>query len=577
MLAKSLSAMLCARGGNPGAACADPLLGNSRSSSPYIKPQEAQPSSTTSAGSLDTAVMQLPPAAVPMHARPSPLGAAPVQRNLHLLQQQCGHDSQCSHSSAHGDSCLPAGTTPLSLFKARTRLGVPCCYGSPCSNELTEAVSAEPAGPAFTIEEPTCLGAAAVAPAQQQLQREGSPAADRAAACQGTIEVEAPAVCTAHKNQQQQQQPAARRPSSVINSPKAWLYELVTCPFLFKACPQCSATNSGREVLITYFDTDRPSQGYCTYCPQRHSRPHLLQIRRSTYHEVVKAADVSRLTDVSGIQHYVINGAKVLFLRPRPQPRPPKGVVAPARCAVDGRQLMDAHSSYCSLRCKLEVEDVVFAAHFPSAAEEMQAAAAAAAAGGADAGAAAGAGALAGTYHKQGGHEGRRVVVPTHKRPSSSTPQPAPQQQQLQQHNSHDDSSEDAADAADHAGWGARHKRHRHMPSKFANAVVGGHYQAAVAGGHHRAGHQLSSIKVRDDTASDQAAAAFATTSPGGTPMAGDAGVAGLQLLHKGAAAEAGSRRGSSCGSDDDSGRSTSCSQRAHKRKRAPPCRSALQ
>ena len=61
-------------------------------------------------------------------------------------------------------------------------------------------------------------------------------------------EVEAPAV-----------QHSYRRPS-VINSPKAWLYELVTCPFLFKPCPQCSATNSGREVLITYFDTNNPTQ-----------------------------------------------------------------------------------------------------------------------------------------------------------------------------------------------------------------------------------------------------------------------------------------------------------------------------
>lgn len=297
-----------------------------------------------------------------------------------------------------------------------------------------------------------------------------------------------------------------------------------------------------------------------------------LQIWRSTYHEVVKASDVSRLTDVSGIQHYVINGAKVLFLRPRPQPRPPKGVVAPARCAVDGRQLMDAHSSYCSLRCKLEVEDVVFAANFPSSADEVQAAAAAAAGGDSSAG-----GVLAGSYHKQGGHEGRRVVVPTHKRSTPQSSAPAGQ------HGSHDarleDDSEDAGDAAD-GGWGARHKRHRHMPSKFANAIVGCHYQAAVAGGssrstgmQHRA-HQHSGSKARDDTASDQAAAAFAV-SPGGTPM-GVAGVAGLHLLHKGAAGEAGSRRGSPCGSDD-SGRSTTCTQRAHKRKRAPPCRSAFQ
>lgn len=301
--------------------------------------------------------------------------------------------------------------------------------------------------------------------------------------------------------------------------------------------------------------------------------PAILQIRRSTYHEVVKAADVSRLTDVSGIQHYVINGAKVLFLRPRPQPRPPKGVVAPARCAVDGRQLMDAHSSYCSMRCKLEMEDVVFAANFPSSLDEQHLQGAAA---GPDSSS------PAGSYHKQGGHEGRRVVVPTHKRTGSAQGGSAQAALLQQSSGQHYDSCEDAGEGADGHCHGARHKRHRHMPSKFANTVVGG-------GGHQGAGssrsnvphlqraHQISSSKARDDTASDQAAAGFqVTTSPGGT--VGLAGLAGLHLLQdKGAVAgEAGSRRASPCGSDD-SGRSTTCSQRAHKRKRAPPCRSALQ
>lgn len=549
MLAKSLSAMLCSRPGNMGSH-ADPLLDyGSRSSSPYIKPQEPSPTS----GSLETACMQLPPPAMPMYARPSPLGGPQHQ---HLQQ-----DSQCS--SAHGDS-VPAGATPLSLYKS-CRLGHPCCYGSPSSHQHTASAGHD--APAFTVEEPAYAGrtaadAAAMAAQAAEQQQEGSPAADDAAACQD-IEMQAPSVL-----QQQPQQPY-RRPS-VLNSPKAWLYELVTCQFLFKACPQCSLTNSGREVLITYFDTDNPTAGYCTYCPQRHMRPHLLQIRRSTYHEVVKASDVSRLTDVSGIQHYVINGSKVLFLRPRPQPRPPKGVIAPARCAVDGRQLMDAHSSYCSLRCKLEVEDVVFASNFLSSADELQAGSAGA---GVDSSAG---GALAGSYHKQGGHEGRRVVIPNHKRSTLQFSAPAGQ------HNSHDahhDDSEDAGEAAD-GGWSARHKRQRHMPSKFANAIVGGYYQAAVAGGggSRSAGvlraHQHNGSKARDDTASDQAAAA-SVISAGGTPM-GAAGVAGLHLLHKGAAAEAGSRRASPCGSDD-SGRSTTCSQRAHKRKRAPPARSALQ
>jgi hypothetical protein len=46
----------------------------------------------------------------------------------------------------------------------------------------------------------------------------------------------------------------------------------------------------------------------------------------------------------------VINAAKVLFLRPRPQPRAPKGQAMPSRCVVDGRQLMDNGTLYCSIR-----------------------------------------------------------------------------------------------------------------------------------------------------------------------------------------------------------------------------------
>lgn len=46
----------------------------------------------------------------------------------------------------------------------------------------------------------------------------------------------------------------------------------------------------------------------------------------------------------------------MVFLKPRPQPRSPKGLVMPARCVVDGRQLMDVGNTYCCLRCKLEVE-----------------------------------------------------------------------------------------------------------------------------------------------------------------------------------------------------------------------------
>ncbi|EFJ40240.1 hypothetical protein VOLCADRAFT_100027 [Volvox carteri f. nagariensis] len=85
-------------------------------------------------------------------------------------------------------------------------------------------------------------------------------------------------------------------------------------------------------------------------------RRRLLQVRRSTYHEVVQVADVAPLLDLQGVQLYTINHARVVFLRSRPQARPPKGAAMPSRCELDGRQLMDVGARYCSLRCKIEME-----------------------------------------------------------------------------------------------------------------------------------------------------------------------------------------------------------------------------
>lgn len=76
-------------------------------------------------------------------------------------------------------------------------------------------------------------------------------------------------------------------------------------------------------------------------------------MRRSSYHDVVKVADISRMADISSIQSYVINGSKVLFLRRRPQPRPPKGAMGASQCSVCSRHLQDV-SAYCSLQCKLD-------------------------------------------------------------------------------------------------------------------------------------------------------------------------------------------------------------------------------
>eukprot|EP00878_Enallax_costatus_P000886 GHUV01001013.1.p1 GENE.GHUV01001013.1~~GHUV01001013.1.p1 ORF type:complete len:557 (+),score=197.92 GHUV01001013.1:301-1971(+) len=527
--ASNLAALLLQK---HGLAAADALLGassaaTSRSGSPYTGGQDAN---NATGVLLEAGIMQLPPSAKPVPASTTPSSAGHHKLQPQHLQQfvagghSCGGDSQCSHNTSHLDAAVATPPRAVNLFMPAPRPASP----SPPTQQAAGA--SHTAAPAAVTLQQANVTASAVAPL-----------------------------------------PRPHVPAATAGSTKSWLYQLVTCPYLFKPCPQCAPTHSGREVLITYFDPDEPSVGYCTYCPQRASKPRLLQIRRSTYHEVVKAADISRLADVSGIQHYVINGAKVLFLRPRPQPRPPKGVVAPARCSVDGRQLMDAHSSYCSLRCKLEVEDKAFADNYPSAVEEMEAAAAAG-----DGGDSSAMG-LAGTYHRQGGHEGRRVVVPNNKRAASAAP--AGEQHQ-------DEGSSEEGEAGDHK----RAKRQRNLPSKFANTVLGGsaNYQSAGAappsrshqqqhGPQHRPQHYHSNKATQQQAVQykQELAVAEEQLLGGHLGLAALSGAAQQQMTPVKSLAE--QQPASPCASED-SARSSTCNQRwHHKRKVMQPCRAPLE
>ncbi|KXZ55843.1 hypothetical protein GPECTOR_2g1394 [Gonium pectorale] len=139
---------------------------------------------------------------------------------------------------------------------------------------------------------------------------------------------------------------------------------------LFTPCPTCHEPHRGsRDSHISFLNVDDPrGRAYCHFCNPKDTAARVVQVRRNTYHDVMRIGDLSKLYDTSHIQQYTINNGKVIFLRARPQP-PKPGSAGPA-CSHCHRVLMDPGSRFCSLECKLNREDGLA----PMSAEEARAA-----------------------------------------------------------------------------------------------------------------------------------------------------------------------------------------------------------
>ncbi|XP_074312130.1 protein RGF1 INDUCIBLE TRANSCRIPTION FACTOR 1 isoform X1 [Silene latifolia] len=126
----------------------------------------------------------------------------------------------------------------------------------------------------------------------------------------------------------------------------AWLESLMEETTFFAACANHEARRKNEKNIFCL----TCCLAFCPHCLPSHRSHLLLQVRRYVYHDVIRLDDLQKLIDCSYIQPYTINGAKVIFLKERPQS---KSCKVPANICSTCDRILQSPFHFCSLSCKV--------------------------------------------------------------------------------------------------------------------------------------------------------------------------------------------------------------------------------
>ncbi|KAL4292659.1 hypothetical protein AHAS_Ahas18G0050200 [Arachis hypogaea] len=136
----------------------------------------------------------------------------------------------------------------------------------------------------------------------------------------------------------------------------SWLENLLSTRF-FSLC-NVHKKQSRNECKM--FCLDCNNEAYCAHCiAYSHEKHRVVQIRRSSYHDVVRVKEIENALNITGIQTYRINGYQVFFLITRPINPNNKSIISDrvsvnknnTNCVICTRNLVEPFV-FCSLECK---------------------------------------------------------------------------------------------------------------------------------------------------------------------------------------------------------------------------------